>query len=1251
MFTQKYSDSNNPASEQIELVEEVQVETTNCHQIYDYDNNERGNLVTRFKDICEFKYTYTFPDAGLSPNGQILSSYSFSFYILDLAGNVPVKTPNSGTALRPNINYKLPENILTSNLFKPTTITSNNYYDDTGITNGDNFTTIGSIYSETLTIYHDTDNPDDHNIRSMTDGNGFVAFFPFDSITRTTAVNTEHIGERLSDVQYQLSRTVNNKSNEKINLNPNPNNYQDQFTKIIQNSYEGNGWSSHQLGKQERDEVDPNCISMQGRRRIGTCDDGIYSVKMRMIDTAGNNGEWENEDVERDTTNPAKPEISVSKTGDIVAEYLALSIASEGRSTADVKIVNEEDGNVFTKSYYLGDSGLFSTTNLVGLLECGSVSYTIKVKITDRAGNIGEESTASITTEDCPSCGGIGADPLQGNFQISNHFGHYKSRPNIAHYGIDYVQYAGANIYSVKEGRVIFANYGYTDDYGKPFDSADPNKRNGGGFGNYVTIDHGSGIIGTYAHLKPEAFKTVNVGDIVSKGQVIGRMGTTGFSTGPHLHFEIKVNGIRLDPQKVFDKEGVSRTNLTPEQAARFGCQEITDEEENAYPEIPESEAKAIMEAYKSNFMDSDQSQYQNGIQNWCGVWWQDLGSFKQKNGNTGYDGGIFINPYSRKAYIVQNALFLKYYSDQGPCSATGVPRDTERVAFVRLDSKAVPGASYYQMFEKGGNTQNALYFYKHRFSFEETSANTVRKVATDYHKAGGSSSSYKFAVADTGPTTGDDKYCYQSFEGGLIDLCPGSSGDNIDNEDNDGIVYSLDGYDMSAATENGANVGDAMGQLWEKYKGYLDRASRFFMEPYENISKCSWYDAICISSNLTEAVNRLTLLQQKRLEGMRDGLKDGVIQFVVDIWETIKSIFQGLWNIIKQVGKLILNYEGFKQDLQNQWNSVVELWNTLSGKEFWESTLVGVLDSIGELLSKDVPQITYDMSYTGAKLVPDIVIGFFTGSASIWARAGMYAVKLASKVPILLKGINLLRGFVGKTFEIIKGATVAVRMVRDKIVLFIDDVVNVIKQGVRDAIDAVKKLLPKGTADAIDKLGDTLAYCATNIIDVTYLPIEKRNFDVFAFVKPVQVNASINGRKGVCQLTSHKDSHWDERHFSITEDDLKRRAFGDMYDSKGNIINGELGRVASKYDISLEEVNDIIKKSSAQYSKFLEEMKAVGKTQGAYTIDLNKSVGHGFVSNNGTTVDKVTNMRKIKVIVTLDKNTGEFIKSHYPSK
>lgn len=88
----------------------------------------------------------------------------------------------------------------------------------------------------------------------------------------------------------------------------------------------------------------------------------------------------------------------------------------------------------------------------------------------------------------------------------------------------------GANIYAMKGGEVIVAKTTYTPGYD---------------YGMYVVIDHGNGYQSLYAHCSAIY---VTVGQMVNKGDVIASVGSTGWSTGPHLHFEIRKDGTRVDP-------------------------------------------------------------------------------------------------------------------------------------------------------------------------------------------------------------------------------------------------------------------------------------------------------------------------------------------------------------------------------------------------------------------------------------------------------------------------------------------------------------------------------------------------------------------------------------------------------------------------------------------------------------------------------------------------------------------------------
>jgi len=98
---------------------------------------------------------------------------------------------------------------------------------------------------------------------------------------------------------------------------------------------------------------------------------------------------------------------------------------------------------------------------------------------------------------------------------------------NNFHTGLDIDGETGDKIFSSKSGIVVDSGW------------------SSGGYGIYVVIDHGNGLTTLYGHLSKTLVKN---GDSVSQGQNIGLMGSTGFSTGSHLHFEVRINNSHVNP-------------------------------------------------------------------------------------------------------------------------------------------------------------------------------------------------------------------------------------------------------------------------------------------------------------------------------------------------------------------------------------------------------------------------------------------------------------------------------------------------------------------------------------------------------------------------------------------------------------------------------------------------------------------------------------------------------------------------------
>ncbi|MBQ1538147.1 MAG: M23 family metallopeptidase [Ruminococcus sp.] len=131
--------------------------------------------------------------------------------------------------------------------------------------------------------------------------------------------------------------------------------------------------------------------------------------------------------------------------------------------------------------------------------------------------------------------------PVPGHYNITCGVG---PRWGSYHNGIDIAtgSIRGADIIASASGTVILVNNTCTHDYGKDYSCGC-----GWGYGNYCIIDHGNGYYTLYGHSEHIC---VYEGQVVKKGDKLGTVGSTGFSTGPHLHFEVRdSNNNTLDPE------------------------------------------------------------------------------------------------------------------------------------------------------------------------------------------------------------------------------------------------------------------------------------------------------------------------------------------------------------------------------------------------------------------------------------------------------------------------------------------------------------------------------------------------------------------------------------------------------------------------------------------------------------------------------------------------------------------------------
>lgn len=194
------------------------------------------------------------------------------------------------------------------------------------------------------------------------------------------------------------------------------------------------------------------------------------------------------------------------------------SIAAEERNLATARqAVEDQQGELVAVRGQRRDA-LGRIDDQVGHLE--EIQADLQAKIQEQIAAASGLSTLPAGPMSAPSAAGL-IWPLDG--LLTSGFGYRWGR---MHEGIDIAVPEGTPIRAAKAGTVIMASYN-------------------GGYGNYTCVDHGSGLSTCYAHQSGFA---VSSGQSVGQGQVIGYSGNTGSSTGPHLHFEVRINGAAQDP-------------------------------------------------------------------------------------------------------------------------------------------------------------------------------------------------------------------------------------------------------------------------------------------------------------------------------------------------------------------------------------------------------------------------------------------------------------------------------------------------------------------------------------------------------------------------------------------------------------------------------------------------------------------------------------------------------------------------------
>lgn len=219
---------------------------------------------------------------------------------------------------------------------------------------------------------------------------------------------------------------------------------------------------------------------------------------------------------------------------EIKTEYTIYNVAVDGENK--MTFSTEDEANKYAESLKAEVESLDTEVNMEKVSELGETTTieradAILKDIVDRNKPIEipvVEETPAYTPVTTTYSGDInviatgdGVWPTV-NRRINCGYGEY-----YGHKGIDLGGPAGNPIYAYRTGTVIFAGWDAT------------------GYGNCIKINHGDGMITLYAHCSA---LYVTAGQVVSEGETIAAVGETGWATGPHLHFEVKLNGISVNP-------------------------------------------------------------------------------------------------------------------------------------------------------------------------------------------------------------------------------------------------------------------------------------------------------------------------------------------------------------------------------------------------------------------------------------------------------------------------------------------------------------------------------------------------------------------------------------------------------------------------------------------------------------------------------------------------------------------------------
>lgn len=206
--------------------------------------------------------------------------------------------------------------------------------------------------------------------------------------------------------------------------------------------------------------------------------------------------------------------------------YLAVKTVEhiEGEFEIPFETVSKEDKNLYRGRTEVDVPGVLGTKYVESYVTRVNGEITEEIVICENVLKEPVTEELRVGTKEPPPSVGSGEFVMPTSGRLTSNYG---SRWGRKHAGIDVAAKTGTPIYAADNGIVTEAQY----------------KNNG--YGNFISIDHGNGFVTYYAHCSEIK---ISKGDVVAKGDLIATVGNTGRSTGPHLHFEVRLDGKSQNP-------------------------------------------------------------------------------------------------------------------------------------------------------------------------------------------------------------------------------------------------------------------------------------------------------------------------------------------------------------------------------------------------------------------------------------------------------------------------------------------------------------------------------------------------------------------------------------------------------------------------------------------------------------------------------------------------------------------------------